>query len=120
MKLLALDKPIKIINSLGIKKVENYCLLLGQYLKDEFSNLGGNIISPKNTKFQFAIVISRMHNDSQKGMQLSERLLDEKIFLSIRYTANQGGLMLLMYYFNNEQDVLSFIHQKALKSWLKL
>ena len=36
---------------------------------------------------------------------LLEKILDEKIFISIRYTSGVGGIRVSTHYFNNEDDL---------------
>jgi cysteine desulfurase / selenocysteine lyase len=107
---IGLRETIKIVNQLSVSKVEEYVLSLGQFLQKELTKLNFKIVSSKDPKHQSAITVFRAFDDPDKDRMLLEKLLDEKIFASIRYTANRGGIRISTHYYNNQEDILKLCH----------
>ncbi len=106
---IGLAESLKTVNSLGIDKVEEYVLDLGEYVFGELEKLGINVVSKRDRKNRSGIIIFKCFNDHQKNREILEKMLDRKIYLAMRFTSNVGGLRVSPQYYNNKDDVDAFI-----------
>lgn len=111
---IGLTEALKIVNAIGIQSVEHYVLGLASVLRRSLQEMGVQVISREGS----AITVFRVSNDLDKNRALLEYLLNQRIKVSIRYTAGQGGIRVSTHYFNNENDVLALC--VAVKTFLTL
>ena len=106
---IALGESIKILNAIGSKKVEEHVLHLARFLRQELQKLKVQIVSPELEASHSGITMFRVSANAKDQVALLDRLLEKRIFLSVRYTANRGGIRASTHYFNNEEDILRLI-----------
>lgn len=106
---IALGASIKIINALGIDRVEDRVLTLARLLQNELLKLDLKLITPKAPQAHSGITIFAVPGGEKEQLALLEKLLDQRVLCSLRYTAQRGGIRLSTHYFNNEDDVYGCI-----------
>lgn len=106
---IGLNESIKLILKIGKKNIENQSLGLSELLRKE---LVKNNITVKKLiqEEQSGITIFSVFDNPEKDKKALDYLLNNKIYLSIRYTNGHGGLRASTHYFNNEADVGNLIN----------
>ncbi len=96
----ALGASLALVNEIGIASVEARVLELAGLLHEELGRLGLLLVSrPESGITTFTV------GDRGRDTALLERLLDEQIYVSIRYTAGIGGIRVSTHYYNDEADL---------------
>lgn len=107
---VGLGKSLSLINRIGIKKIETRIRELTNFLHQELDKMKVFKITQEDVQSRSGITIFSYFNDAQKDLVLLKKLLEKKIYLSLRYTSNLGGLRVSTHFFNNEEDILELIH----------
>lgn len=106
---IALGKSLSLINRIGIKKIESQIRNLTSFLHSELNKLKVNKITPEDHESRSGITVFSYFDDPQKDLMLLKKLLEMKIYVSLRYTSNLGGLRISTHFYNNEEDILKLI-----------
>ncbi|MFW9922614.1 MAG: aminotransferase class V-fold PLP-dependent enzyme [Candidatus Thorarchaeota archaeon] len=96
-----LNASLNLINSIGIKTVSNHNLSLTQILIEELSNLGFQVITPKEPERRGALINVKIgeNRDLNKIVNLME--INHRVTISARF----DGLRFSTQLFNTEDDV---------------
>jgi len=103
---IGLLESLKIVNSIGSKRVEHRVTELALFLRLQLERMGIRVSSPSQQEALSGITIFQLFEDRDADLDALEKLLREKILVSIRYTSNLGGIRVSTHYFNNEDDIL--------------
>lgn len=106
---VGLGESLKLINAIGIEKAEQQIRKLTDLLHVELAKMGARIISQEDPAFRSGITSFSYYSDPQKDKALLQKLLNHKIYISLRYTANVGGIRVSTHYYNNEDDILKLV-----------
>ena len=115
---IGLAESIKIVNQIGREIVGDRVLQLTKFLRHKLSEIGVRIISSEADEELSGITIFRLFDSHEQDLKALDYLQNERIFLSIRYTNNCGGLRASTHYFNNEEDILRLCY--AINSLIRL
>jgi cysteine desulfurase/selenocysteine lyase len=96
----ALGASLQLVNSIGIDAVETRVLQLAAILHRELDTAGVQLVSNPGSSITTFTLGAPHRNES-----LLRRLLDERIYVSIRYTSGVGGLRVSTHFYNNEDDL---------------
>ncbi|VEB36458.1 aminotransferase class-V [Legionella sainthelensi] len=107
---IGLGKSISLINQLGIQSIESRIRELSNLLHQELNKLNVCKITQEDEVSQSGITVFSFYNNAEKDLALLKALLERKIYLSMRYTSNLGGLRVSTHFFNNEEDIQKLIH----------
>ena len=99
-------RSLKLVNTVGIKHAERHIRKLTDLLHDELDKIGARIVTKREPQYRSGITIFRCYEDHARDLALLDKLLDDRILVSIRYTSNVGGLRASTHYYNSEDDVL--------------
>jgi selenocysteine lyase/cysteine desulfurase len=102
---VVLGASLELINELGIGAIEEYVLGLGELLADRLRAAGATVISPEEQARRSGIVTFTLGEGPARDRACLQRLLDQDILISQRYTAGVGGLRVSVHFFNNADDV---------------
>ncbi len=103
---VGLGKSLKLVNSVGIRNAERHIRRLTDLLHDRLEQVGARVVSQRDPVHRSGITVFRRYPDPVDDLALLNRILGEKIMISIRYTANVGGLRVSSHYYNTEDDIL--------------
>lgn len=107
---IGLGKSLKLINSLGMEHAEHQIRKLTDLLLDELGKTRAHLVSKREPGHRSGITVFRYYDRPEEDQALLAELLRQRIYLSIRYTANVGGIRVSTHFFNNEEDVLRMVH----------
>jgi cysteine desulfurase/selenocysteine lyase len=103
---VGLGKSLALVNAVGIRNAELHIRRLTDLLHDELEKAGARLISPRHPARRSGITVFRRHLDLAEDVGLLNRLLEDRIMISIRYTSNIGGLRVASHYYNTEDDIM--------------
>jgi selenocysteine lyase/cysteine desulfurase len=103
---VGLGKTLKLVNAIGIKNAEGQIRRMTDLLHSELERVGARLVSNRNPESRSGITAFRYHKDPAKDLELLNKILDDRIMISIRYTSKIGGLRAATHYYNTEEDVL--------------
>lgn len=106
---IALAESLKLVNALGIDRVEARVLTLAAFAREELAKAGAHLVSSDDPDARSGITMFSWYRDPKQDRALLDRLLRERVFLAMRYTSGIGGLRVSTHYFNDEEDVLEMV-----------
>lgn len=112
---IGLAESLKLLRRVGIEAVEAQIRALTDLLRCELERTGARLVSPEAPEHRSAITVFCMFNDPSQDKALLDRLLDEGIWVSMRFTCGVGGIRVSTHYFNNEEDILRLA--EAVRRW---
>jgi selenocysteine lyase/cysteine desulfurase len=101
----ALGASLALINELSIAAIEKHILDLTEVLIDRLLSAGATVVSPPERSVRSGIVTFTLGEGVGGDSACLQRLLDQRILISQRYTAGVGGLRVSVHFFNNEDDI---------------
>ncbi len=102
---VALGASLALVNAIGIDQVEARVLGLARAVHDELDRLGVRLVSRSEEGARSGITTFEVSDDLAENEAFLERLLDERIYVSLRYTSGVGGIRVSTHYFNDESDL---------------
>ena len=99
-------KSLKLLNTVGIQHAERQIRTLTDLLHDELEKAGARLVSSRDPAHRSGITSFRRYDDPADDLALLNKILDDRIMISIRYTSHVGGLRASTHYFNNQDDIL--------------
>lgn len=106
---VGLGKSLKLINQVGPQVVEDQIRHLTDFLWAELEKTNARIITHPAPKARSGITVFNYLDTPAQDLALVEKILEHKVYISIRYTANIGGIRISTHFFNNEDDILKLI-----------
>ena len=102
---IGLAASLKLVNELGHAAVEEHILGLTDYLMENLPSTGATLVTVPERAYRSGIVSFRFYNDIEEERALTARLCSEGVLISIRFTANIGGLRASCHYFNTQEHL---------------
>ena len=102
---IALGETLGLVNELGIENIEKRVGELSEYCLNMWEEIGGTLITHRDSGHRAGIVISRLYNDLEIDRGILKKLHAQRIFIAQRFTDHVGGFRTSCHYFNNEKDV---------------
>ncbi|MEO6726339.1 MAG: aminotransferase class V-fold PLP-dependent enzyme [Blastocatellia bacterium] len=106
---IGLGASLKLINEIGTSAIEDHVRELSRELIEGLKRAGARIITPEDDAMRAGIVTFRMFDEPERDQQLAEFLLQNRIYVSTRYTADVGGTRASVHFFNDRQDVAALL-----------
>lgn len=102
---VGLGQTLKLANDLGIGNIDAHVRRMGDLLREKLDGTRARFVSPEEGKHRAGMTVLKWFDTPAEDQALLEKILDEKIFISIRYTSGVGGIRVSTHYFNNEDDL---------------
>jgi len=106
---VGLGKSLKLINNIGIKNIENHVHKLTDFLHKELDKIGAKVVTKREPEHRSGITIFNYYDTPKQNQKLLKKILQERIFISIRYTSHIGGIRVSTHFYNTEEDILKLI-----------
>ncbi|MCL5437138.1 MAG: aminotransferase class V-fold PLP-dependent enzyme [Candidatus Thermoplasmatota archaeon] len=103
--MIGLAESLKIINSIGIERVERRIGELYDYAAEQIQNAGGRIISSLEPDERSSILTFRLRDSWKSHLDIVNALAARGCILSCRGAAGVGGIRMAIHCFNDEEDV---------------
>ncbi len=95
---------MKLLLDLGQDRVAERIFELTDYLIRGLRERGIRVITPADAGSRSGIVTFSV-GAAEDNVALMERLLDNKVLVSVRYTSNVGGVRVSCHYYNSFEDL---------------
>jgi selenocysteine lyase/cysteine desulfurase len=102
---VALGASLGLVNTIGIDRVEARVLGLARVLYEELDRLGVHLVTRPEDAARSGITTFEVSDDPGENEAFLDSLLDERIYVSLRYTSGVGGIRVSTHYFNDESDL---------------
>ena len=113
---VALGESLKLINAIGIKKIEDHAITLTEYLMNGLEEIGATLVTHRDIKHRSGIVVFRFYHTLEEENELLDFLHDHKVYVAMRFTSGVGGIRVSCHFFNNKEDIdrlLTVLRQAA-------
>lgn len=101
---IGLAASIELIHALGTAKIAEHICQLTDHLIAGLRTLSVEQVTPPQPEHRSGIVTFSA-GSAANNCALMERLLDQKILVSVRYTSNVGGVRVSCHFYNNLDDL---------------
>lgn len=102
---IGLGASLQLINEIGPSAIEAHIRQLSRELIEGLRARGARVVTPDDDARRAGIVTFRCFSEPKRDQQLAEFLLQNKIYVSTRYTAHVGGTRVSVHFFNNRDDI---------------
>jgi selenocysteine lyase/cysteine desulfurase len=102
---VVLAASLSLINQLGREAIAEHIFQLSDVLIDGLRKAGASLVSPPEKEARSGIVTFSLGQGSERDRVCLQRLLDQRILISQRYTGGIGGLRVSIHFFSNREDV---------------
>lgn len=102
---IALGASLKLVNEIGIEAVSARVLELAAKAWDGLAELGVRVVTPRDPATRSGITTFQVSDDPAENEAFLRRLLDDRIYVAMRYTSRVGGIRVSTHYFNDEEDL---------------
>lgn len=110
---IGLAASLRMINAVGIDVIEQHVRRLGEVLWQGLEERGARIVSPPSPEARSGITTFGFHDTPEEDYGLLQKILDDRVFISMRYTGPVGGLRVSTHFYNTEDDVLRLLESLA-------
>jgi cysteine desulfurase / selenocysteine lyase len=101
---IALAASVSFINDLGAARIAQQIYALTDHLIAGLQSLDLEIVTPLARENRSGIVTFSLGSVA-RNLAAMERLLENRVLVSVRYTSQVGGVRVSCHYFNNVQDI---------------
>jgi cysteine desulfurase/selenocysteine lyase len=102
---VALGASLALVNAIGVDRVEARVLGLARLLYEELDRIGVRLVTRPEDAVRSGITTFEVSDDQGDNEAFLEHLLDERVYVSLRYTSGVGGIRVSTHYFNDEGDL---------------
>jgi len=102
---VGLGASLALVNALGAEHVERRVLALAGLLREELEATGVRIVSRPEPEARSGITTFTVAGDPAEDEALLQRLLEQRVYVSRRYTSHVGGIRVSTHYYNDETDI---------------
>lgn len=111
--LVGLAAAIREIDDIGIEEIEHINKERARFIGESLEALGYKVTSPTDDEHRSAIVTFSV-NDLEQGdvsaeRELTKRLADNNIYVSLRCAAHTGGIRISPHWFTPDDDIERFL-----------
>ncbi len=107
---VGLGASLELINSLGITAIEEHVRGLTDRLHEELPRLGVRVVTRPEPEARSGITTFEVSDVPAKNEAFLEALLDERIYVAMRYTSQVGGIRISTHLYNDHDDLDRLLH----------
>ncbi|MBV9609354.1 MAG: aminotransferase class V-fold PLP-dependent enzyme [Acidobacteria bacterium] len=104
MGAIALAASLKLAEEVGAARIEKRIYELTDHLMNGLRTIGVEVVTPAEREHRAGIVTFSAGSPAE-NRRVMEKLLEQKILVSVRYTSGVGGVRVSCHYFNNVADL---------------
>jgi len=101
---IALAASLNLVTDLGPTRIASRIYELTERLIAGLRTIGVEVVTPAEHNHRSGIVTFSV-GSAAENIALMQKLLQQKILVSVRYTSNVGGIRVSCHYFNNFADI---------------
>jgi cysteine desulfurase / selenocysteine lyase len=110
---VGLGASLELVNTFGIAAVEEHVLALTDRLHRELPRLGLRVVTCPERAVRSAITTFEVSDSPAENEAFLEALLDERIYVAMRYTSHVGGIRVSTHFYNGDDDPDRLLHTAA-------
>jgi cysteine desulfurase/selenocysteine lyase len=101
---VGLAASVRLLNDLGTSRIAEHIRGLTNQLIAGLSRIGVELVTPPAAEDRSGIITFSL-GSLERNLSLMERLLDQDVMVSVRYTSGVGGVRVSCHFFNSAEDV---------------
>jgi selenocysteine lyase/cysteine desulfurase len=102
---VGLGASLELINGLGITNIEAHVQELTDRLHDELPRLGVRVVTRPEREARSGITTFEVSDVPAENEAFLQALLDERVYVAMRYTSGVGGIRISTHLYNDHDDV---------------
>jgi selenocysteine lyase/cysteine desulfurase len=106
---VGLAASLRMINGVGIEVIEQHVRWLAELLRQGLEERGARIISHPAPRARSGITTFGFHDTPEEDYALLQKMLADRVLISMRYTGPVGGLRVSTHFYNTEDDILQLL-----------
>jgi len=110
---VGLGASLALINTLGIGAIEEHVRGLAGRLHEELGHLGVRVVTRPERDARSGITTFEVSDAPAENEAFLEALLDERIYVAMRYTSHVGGIRVSTHLYNDDDDIDRLLHAIA-------
>ncbi len=110
---VGLGASLELINTIGITAIEEHVLALAERLQEELTCLGVRVVTRPEPDARSGITTFEVSDLPAENEAFLDALLDEHIYVALRYTSHVGGIRVSTHLYNDDDDVDRLLHAVA-------
>ena len=107
---VGLGASLELINGIGIDTIETHVLELAGRLHEELPRLGVNMVTRPEHDARSGITTFEVSDDAAENDAFLQALLDERVYVAMRYTSGVGGIRVSTHLYNDHDDLDRLLH----------
>ena len=110
---VGLGASLELINALGIEAIEEHVLALTDRLHEELPRLGVRLVTRPEREARSGITTFEVSDDPAENDAFLQGLLEQRIYVAMRYTSYIGGIRVSTHFYNDDEDIDRLLHAVA-------
>ena len=102
---VGLGASLELINACGIATIEEHVLELTDRLHEELPRLGVRVVTRPERAARSGITTFEVSDVAAENEAFLQALLDERIYVAMRYTSGVGGIRVSTHLYNDHDDL---------------
>ncbi len=102
---VGLGASLELINAIGIATIEAHVLELGDRLQEELPRLGVRLATRPEPEARSGITTFEVSALTAENEAFLQALLDERIYVAMRYTSGVGGIRISTHLYDDHDDL---------------
>lgn len=102
---VGLGASLELINGVGIAAIEEHVLGLAGRLYEGLTRLGVHVVTRPEREARSGITTFEVSDRPDENEAFLSALLDERIYVALRYTSHVGGIRVSTHLYNDDADV---------------
>lgn len=107
---IGLAASLRMINDLGHEAIEYHIRRITDHLIAGLNALQVRVVTPPSPASRSGIIVFDLGQGAARNIELKERLLDQKILTSVRYTSGVGGIRVSCHFYDTMEDIDSLLN----------
>lgn len=102
---VGLGASLELINAIRIGAVEEHVFALTDRLHEELPRLGVRVVTRPEREARSGITTFEVSDRAVDNEAFVQALLDERIYVALRYTSGVGGIRISTHFYNDDDDI---------------
>jgi selenocysteine lyase/cysteine desulfurase len=102
---VGLGASVELVNDLGIDAIQEHVHRLTDRLHDELPRLGVNVVTRTEREARSGITTFEVSDSATDNEAFLQALLDEHVYVALRYTSGVGGIRISTHFYNDDDDL---------------
>jgi selenocysteine lyase/cysteine desulfurase len=110
---VGLGASLELVNAIGIDAIGEHILGLTDRLHEELPRLGVRLVTRPEREARSGITTFEVSDRQSENEAFLQALLDERVYVAMRYTSHVGGIRISTHFYNDHDDLDRLLHATA-------